>query len=757
VDVTPIHARHAAEPGGETHRRHNRRVQVSRIPLGARISRPRGSLVVCITLDGARERFVGCLGSVLAHTASDVPILVCDGGVDGDGGSPDSRWLEFAGTLETPSSHELFFVPGERNLAPLASVNDALALAAPADAVLLSSECVVAEGWLEGLRRAAYVDSRVATSTALGSDDSVARVFGAPGEGRPPGEWRFDDAAATVRSRSLRLRPRLPAPARHCMYVRRSALELIGDFDLAFAPAEGDEARFSQRCVRAGLSHVLADDVLVHHRGTGGLAGDAQLWTRSRHGSFGPLTRSLSCARRALTGLSVVIDARTLSRTMTGTEIHVLEAIAALARTNEARLTVLVPDHLPGHAAEALTSLRGVVLVHHSEAFGLTRGGADIVHRPYQIIDPGDLAFLASLGKRLIVTNQDLISYHNPSYFKDFEAWNGYRRLTRLTLAVVDRVVFFSAYARDDAFAEDLVEPSRASVVHIGVDHAIAALREAPVPPPAARTLPEHAETVLCIGNDFRHKNRVFALRMLEQLRRRHDWAGYLLFAGPTVPRGSSSFDEAKLLARHPGLADSVIDFGVVSEAEKAWLLGRVGLVVYPTIHEGFGLVPFEAAQHSVPCMWAAGTSLRELLPDSAAEIEAWDAQRSADRALELLRDESSRERNLAAIRKAGRRLTWDATAARLLELYNAVCDAPATPPSALGGRHGVLDGTLSQDAMRLVGPGGALPADVERPLLALATHRQVGATIFGALKLGYRASFGLRRWCGRANGGRRS
>ena len=34
----------------------------------------------------------------------------------------------------------------------------------------------------------------------------------------------------------------------------------------------------------------------------------------------------------------------------------------------------------------------------------------------------------------------------------------------------------------------------------------------------------------------------------------------------------------------------------------------------------------------------------------------------------------------------------------------------------------------LSEDAMRLIGPGGALPADVERPLLALATHPQIGA-----------------------------
>jgi hypothetical protein len=39
----------------------------------------------------------------------------------------------------------------------------------------------------------------------------------------------------------------------------------------------------------------------------------------------------------------------------------------------------------------------------------------------------------------------------------------------------------------------------------------------------------------------------------------------------------------------------------------------------------------------------------------------------------------------------------------------------------------------------------------VERPLLALATHPQIGKPMFRAMKLGYRASFRLRRLRGDA------
>ncbi len=189
-----------------------------------------------------------------------------------------------------------------------------------------------------------------------------------------------------------------------------------------------------------------------------------------------------------------------------------------------------------------------------------------------------------------------------------------------------------------------------------------------------------------------------------------------------------------------------MLDFAAVSEAEKEWLYGHSRLVTYPTVYEGFGLIPFEAADHDVPCLWARGTSLSELLPDSAAQIEPWDASWSADRALHLLRDDEARRENVRSIRQAASGLTWEATAAKLIACYVETCDAPATPASAIERRHGVMSGVLSEDAMRLIGPGGALPPDVQRPLLALATHPQIGKPMFSVMKLGYRASYRLRR-----------
>jgi glycosyltransferase involved in cell wall biosynthesis len=639
---------------------------------------------------------------VLEHTPGAVPIVLCD--------RDPGRTAEVLARLEE----------AVRRASPAESVSDALALAAPADVILLGAGCLVAEGWLEGLCEAAYADATVATVTPLSDRGGPTSL----GMAQPSAS--LDTAAAAVRAGSARLRPRVPAPGRHCTYVRRSAIELAGDFDRGFA----------DRCLATGLAHVAADDVLVFAPpGSGEDALDSDRYPRLR--------RSVSIARRDLAGLAVMIDARVLTGPVNGSHLHVLELIAALARSGQAQVTALLPARVSNHARGVLDGLSGVELITATDARPAARR-ADIAHRPSQVSSPADLSVLADRADRLVITHQDLISYHNPFYFRSPDAWEGYRALTRRALAAADRVVFFSAHAHDDALAEELVEPHRASVVHIGVDHQATARDLRAVVPAGAARLSASGETILCLGTDYLHKNRVFALRLVADLQRRHGWAGRLVLAGAHMEFGSSAAEEGRLLGRDPRLRAAVVDLGAVSEAEKAWLLGHVKLVLYPSVLEGFGLVPFEAVEHGIPCLWASGTSLSEILPDAAAGIIPWDAAAGADRALALMRVKEARTANLAAVRDAAATLRWDVAAERLLDVYRATCAEPPTPAGAFERRAGVMRGGLSEDAMRLVGPDGLLPRRLERPLLALASHPRIGTPFFRAVEAGYRAS---QRW----------
>ncbi len=768
TELCPADARGLLTPRGHS----ARRTGLHRLGAGETLEAARGEVIVCIPVYGAQELFSECLASVLAHTPRDVRVLIADDASHDPAIERLVTSLADAGSLD---DRDVSYLRQPENLGFPGNVNAAFAAAAPADVVVLNSDCVVAAGWLQGLRRAAYSDALVATASALTNHGTILSV---PERNRPlpglPQHQLPDQVAKAVLVQSMRLYPRLPTAIGHCMYVRRQALDLVGDFDLAFSPGYGEEVDFSQRCLLHGLVHVAADDVYVLHRSGGSFGEDGQenpvreaheqiidarypyyqrAQTAAGQAQLGPLPRSLASARRAMTGLTATIDARCLGQVITGTQVHTLEVIRALSRTERVGLRVIVPPDIGSHAEEQLSNLDNVQLLPHTSVHP-AMGKTDIVHRPYQVSNANDLLMLQCAGERTVITHQDLIAYRNPGYFPGFPQWEGYRRLTRQALACADRAVFFSHHAAGDAIREDLIEAERVRVVYIGVDHGGSEALPTPVAPRGAEALGERP-MLLCLGTDFRHKNRVFALRLLESLRDVHGWDGALVLAGPRVSPGSSAGDEAVYLTSRPDLAERVVLLPAVSEAEKAWLLERCAAVVYPTTYEGFGLMPFEAAAHDRPCLFASHTALAETLPPETATLTPWDPAASARRAHHLLSSPEAAAAQVREIRQAGKRFSWQAAGESLAEVYWAAATSPTRAASRMAfdgaqvelerdeaeRKYNELWNGLTPDARTLVAPDGPLSPMATSSLAAVARRPLLRRLLLGPSQLLYRLS----------------
>ena len=121
-----------------------------------------------------------------------------------------------------------------------------------------------------------------------------------------------------------------------------------------------------------------------------------------------------------------------------------------------------------------------------------------------------------------------------------------------------------------------------------------------------------------------------------------------------------------------------------MSEREKAWLIANAGAIVYPSVYEGFGLVPFESALSGVPCVFAPQASLAEAAPDGTATIVPWDPVASAAAAHALLTDAEARERHVSSLAARARGLTWDAAAAAMVEIYREAALAPVRDSATL-------------------------------------------------------------------------
>jgi hypothetical protein len=217
------------------------------------------------------------------------------------------------------------------------------------------------------------------------------------------------------------------------------------------------------------------------------------------------------------------------------------------------------------------------------------------------------------------------------------------------------------------------------------------------------------------------------------------------VLAGPHASLGGSEAEEREYRAARPEVDARAADLGAVEEDEKRWLLRRASGVVYPSLYEGFGLVPFEAAHAGVPCFFAWGTALRELLPREAVRLVEWDADASADLVFPALAGGAEADELVRLVRDAGASLTWDRTATLVLDAYEEVlreARAPAATLAAEVGSPAALAARISARSLDDV----ALPDDVYRAFLAFTTRPRLRRLLFGALTLAHRAGTAARR-----------
>lgn len=658
----------------------------------------RGAVTVCVPIGedrspAALERTIATLESVIEHTASSASLLLA--------GPPaqirrlfDHPNARFGPDGSLQGLHVLELRPDAGDTEAVNAVIDA---SFPCDVAFVSAGVEVTSDWLPRLQAAALSDSTVASATPLSLGVDGIDLLGAPepmpaqhGQGRGA-KRSISELADRVGEHSPRLRARIASIGPGCAYIRRSAVELIGKLKepLTLDLALDDLAI---RAIAAGMIHVVADDVLVAGNrdrvpvsAMPETAVEVALATPKIADKVretiveddrGCLRRTVNIARRVLRVPSVTIDGRSLTSVVGGTQTYILELIAALLRTGSISLRILVPHDLSERAQSLFAGFPDVELVSYDQALsGVPL--SDVVHRPQQVFTPEDLALLKLVGRRIVIGQQDLIAYHNYTYHADIDRWRAYRRTTRLALTAADQVIFFSEHARRDALAEDLLPAARAHVASAGAD--------APGENETAEARPAGAPAdqafLLCIGADYAHKNRPFAIELTGALHER-GWTGALVFAGSHVANGSSRERERELLELKPDLAERIIDVGAVDEPGKRWLYTHAQGLVYPTLYEGFGLVPLEAARAGLPCLFAPQASLAELAGQSATLLP-WDPHASAAAVLPLLADGPERRRHLEQLR-ALELPSWEDTVQQVVEVYER---AIAEPPSEAAGR----------------------------------------------------------------------
>jgi len=268
-----------------------------------------------------------------------------------------------------------------------------------------------------------------------------------------------------------------------------------------------------------------------------------------------------------------------------------------------------------------------------------------------------------------------VLTLHDASFLVD-PAFHGrntpvLRRRLRRVLPGCARVLVPSPAAREDALRLG-VPPGRIRVVPDGV---------APLFRPAPDSDPGGAGPLLTVGTVEPRKNHLRVLRALERLWERDAAPDWWILGRPGWDL--APFREALERSRHRHRVRWLQD---ADDEELLRALQGASALVYPSLHEGFGLPVLEAMACGLPVLVGAGTAPAWVAGPAAVTVEARSVE-ALEAALAALcaGPEERRERG-RRLRERAATFSWAATARGTLAVYREALETACADNGARGG-----------------------------------------------------------------------
>ncbi len=284
----------------------------------------------------------------------------------------------------------------------------------------------------------------------------------------------------------------------------------------------------------------------------------------------------------------------------------------------------------------------------------------DIVHAYSFWYQPADVA--ARFARRYHIPFIFHPIYYNHATRKKL-IWQLYKQVIgNITFAAADVVVTISPYEQR-LIEQDGFTVKRFELIPPGIDvPRYSVTRQNPF---RQRGIP--GRILLTVSRLSKGKGISDAIRALVEIKKTHDDAGLVIVG--------EDFGEQFALqqqAQRAGLANSVYFLGKLSDTELIGAYQHATVLIHPTWHETFGIVPAEALASALPVVARNVAALPFVVPHAQAGL-LFKNNRELIKHVAALLDNSELGRKLAAAGQShvAASFSWDKNIKKLIALYS--------------------------------------------------------------------------------------
>lgn len=177
--------------------------------------------------------------------------------------------------------HGYILMENSQNLGFVGTVNIGMGLHDDADVILLNSDTVVPDGWLDQIVAAAYSDPVIGTVTPFSNNATICSYPNFCQDNALPEGASVNDMNRLFWKVNSGKVLDLPTAHGFCMFIKRATLNEVGFFDdEKWGKGYGEENDFSLRAEQRGWRNVIALDTFVQHLGSVSFAGNTDQFIR---------------------------------------------------------------------------------------------------------------------------------------------------------------------------------------------------------------------------------------------------------------------------------------------------------------------------------------------------------------------------------------------------------------------------------------------------------------------------------------------